>query len=50
LVNNSPQYPSTQVVIGLDRLGMGPIRLQAKATLSDGRIIASQPLRFNVVP
>ncbi len=36
--------------IALDSLGMGPVRLQAKAELADGSIIAGIPVTLQVAP
>ncbi len=41
---------SSEFSLSIDSLGMGPARLQAKAELSDGTIIASRPILLNVLP
>ncbi|MEZ6135763.1 MAG: hypothetical protein R3C53_12715 [Pirellulaceae bacterium] len=37
-----------EFAIALDNLGRGPVRLQAKAELSDGQLVASVPLLIEV--
>lgn len=41
---------SGHFTLPLDRIGMGPVRLQAQAELSDGTLIKSQPVWLEVVP
>lgn len=36
--------------VPLDRLGMGPVRLQAQAELSNGQQVMSQPIWLEVIP
>lgn len=40
----------SQVTLEPARLGMGPVRLQARAKLEDGSIVRSQPLWVEIVP
>lgn len=42
--------PGNKFTLPLDALGMGPVRLQAKAELGDGTMIASRPLWLEVLP
>jgi hypothetical protein len=46
----SPESASTELPIAIEQLGMGPIRLQARAELQDGSMIASRPVWCEVVP
>lgn len=39
-----------EFAIPLDSLGMGPVRLQPKAELEDGTIVAGLPVMLNVLP
>ncbi|MEO8269441.1 MAG: hypothetical protein ABI557_06975 [Aureliella sp.] len=41
---------SGQFSLPLDRIGMGPVRLQAQAELSDGMLIKSLPVWLEVMP
>lgn len=41
---------SGQFSLPLERIGMGPVRLQAQAELSDGTLIKSQPAWLEVAP
>lgn len=47
---SSPKSPSTRFELELDPLGMGPVRLQARATLADDTVVASQPVWCKIVP
>lgn len=42
--------PSAEFIIPLERLGMGPVRLQAKVELEAGGTVASRPVWLEVLP
>ncbi len=39
-----------EFAVGLERVGMGPVRLQARAELGSGQVVHSQPLWLDVIP